>query len=153
MENDPEVRSIILTRIRMIEEAKVKEAEGKIQEERLTWKTMQRTSWLAKKKEITARALARKRGRTEVDEVKEYELVSGGVKEQGDSFMDDMEEHRYLDIILAEIGVVPIEVKDDNDWETAAHDNLEECVRVKDGHKDKDIKDDIMKTYLTSDQH
>ena len=45
---------------------------------------------------------------------------------------------------MAEIGVVPIEVKDDNDWGTAAHDDLEECVRV------KDIKDDMMKTYLTN---
>ena len=83
MENDPEVRSIILTRIRMIEEAKVKEAEEKLQEERLTRKSMQRTSWLAKKKEITARALARKREMTEVDKVKEYDLVSGGVEERG----------------------------------------------------------------------
>ena len=32
MENDPELMSFILTRIRMVEEAKVKEAEEKLQE-------------------------------------------------------------------------------------------------------------------------
>ena len=65
---------------------------------------MQKTAWLAKKKAISARAVSRRRDRAGMDEVR-----------------DD-------NTILADIGVEPMNVTDDADWETAAHANLEECM-------------------------
>ena len=59
LEDDPELRSVILTRIRIMEEAKVKEAEDRLQEERRRRKSVPKTSWGKKKKEITARAVTR----------------------------------------------------------------------------------------------
>ena len=57
LEDDPKLRSVILSRIRVMEEAKVKEAKDRLQEERLKRKSVQKSSWGTKKKEIAARAV------------------------------------------------------------------------------------------------
>ena len=61
LENDPELRSVILTRIRELEEARVKESEEILEEERRPRKALQKAAWLVKKKEIAGRMLARKK--------------------------------------------------------------------------------------------
>ena len=71
LENDPALRSVILARIRVMEEAKVKEADDKLQEERLNRKSIQETAWLTKKKETSARALSRRTERAVMDEVRD----------------------------------------------------------------------------------
>ena len=58
-----------------MEEAKVLEAEDKLQEERLNRKSMQKTAWLAKKKAISARAVSRRRDRAVMDEVRDDNTI------------------------------------------------------------------------------
>ena len=84
---------------------------------------------------------------------KEDELVDGdvdGMEGQEDDLKKDVEEHNFLDTILANIGIEPMKVKDDADWEIAAHANLEECMEECGGGTDVNVKDDAMRTYLNN---
>jgi hypothetical protein len=65
-----------------------------------------------------------------------------------DLLKDDVEEHFFLDLILADIGVKTMKVDDAVDWEIATHTDIDEFVRNEDGKTDVDIKDDAMRTYL-----
>ena len=73
-----------------------------------------------------------------------------GMEGQVDTFKEDVEEHNFLDTILADIVVEPMKVTDDADLETAAHTDLEECMEECGGKTDVDVKDDTMRTYLNN---
>ena len=191
LEDDPRLRSVILTRIRVLEEARVKESEDKLQEERLKRKSVQKSSWEAKKKEIAARAVSRRRERAVLDGVRDDELVDGmegqvdtytvsqdykceldvlvdRLHQHADKFYElgkddkdvmegqeenlekDVEEHTFLDTILSNMGVEPMKVKYDADWEIAAHADLEEGMEECRDSADVDVQDDAMRTYLNN---
>ena len=99
LENDPELRSVFLTRIMMMEEAKVKEAEDRIQEERLNRKSIQKAAWVTKKKEITAKAVSRRRERAVVGEVRDDKLVDG-VEGQVDTYTVSQDYKCELDVAV-----------------------------------------------------
>ena len=66
-----------------------------------------------------------------MDKVRDDELVDNDVDSmegQVETFKEDVEEHAFLDTILADIGVEPMKVTADADWETATHANLVWCL-------------------------
>ena len=92
----------------------MKESEERLEEEKQSRMEVQKAAWLAKKKEIS--------GRWKVNEVKKDrdmgEMVEvDDLKE--DTQHDNVKEHTFLDEILADIGVNPMKVEDDNNWEKA----------------------------------
>ena len=84
---------------------------------------------------------------------KDNELVDG-MEGQEDDLKKDEEEHNFLGTIFwtlsHNIGIEPMKVKDDADWEIAAHANLEECMEECGGGTDVNVKDDAMRTYLNN---
>ena len=84
-----------------------------------------------------------------MDEVKGDGLVDRN-DEKDDIIKDDVEEHIFLDNILADIGMRPMKVEDAADWETAAHADLKEFVEEYDGKTDVDVMDDAMRTPTCS---
>ena len=49
-----------------------------------------------------------------------------------DFFKDDEDKHIFLDSILDDIGIIPLEVEEASDCDRAAHDTLEEFMDVED---------------------
>ena len=75
LEDDPDLRNVILTRIRKLEEARVKELEETLVSERQSRKKEKEAAWLAKKREISERSMARKKEAANDIEVEDRKFV------------------------------------------------------------------------------
>ena len=84
----------------------VKESEERLQEEKRSRKALQKAAWLVKKKDIAGRKMAKKKVTAVVLGVKEDRMVDDVVDVddmKDDLLNDDVEEHTFLDDILAEM--------------------------------------------------